>query len=129
MAAFPGRSRGVVRAALSLAILVAIYQWFLAQDVSAFAAVATNALSASAQHPTSPWSGRWRRFARVDGVMAMGREARGGAIADAEPSEAPPAASGQSPEDRTFSNPIIRLLLAASVGIVLNIIVRTQLGM
>eukprot|EP00419_Tripos_fusus_P054925 CAMPEP_0172811508 /NCGR_PEP_ID=MMETSP1075-20121228/9457_1 /TAXON_ID=2916 /ORGANISM="Ceratium fusus, Strain PA161109" /LENGTH=136 /DNA_ID=CAMNT_0013650939 /DNA_START=41 /DNA_END=451 /DNA_ORIENTATION=+ len=35
---------------------------------------------------------------------------------------------GPSAEDRTFSNPIIRFAVAISAGLVLNIIVRTQLG-
>eukprot|EP00408_Alexandrium_pacificum_P016363 CAMPEP_0171201418 /NCGR_PEP_ID=MMETSP0790-20130122/24479_1 /TAXON_ID=2925 /ORGANISM="Alexandrium catenella, Strain OF101" /LENGTH=130 /DNA_ID=CAMNT_0011666815 /DNA_START=47 /DNA_END=439 /DNA_ORIENTATION=+ len=35
----------------------------------------------------------------------------------------------RSPEERTFGNPIVRLLIAASVGLVLNIVVRTQFGL
>mmetsp|Transcript_77436 Transcript_77436/g.250531 ORF Transcript_77436/g.250531 Transcript_77436/m.250531 type:complete len:142 (+) Transcript_77436:69-494(+) len=35
----------------------------------------------------------------------------------------------RTPEQRTFNNPIVRLLFAASIGMVLNVIVRTQLGL
>eukprot|EP00929_Paragymnodinium_shiwhaense_P002486 TRINITY_DN102746_c0_g1_i1.p1 TRINITY_DN102746_c0_g1~~TRINITY_DN102746_c0_g1_i1.p1 ORF type:complete len:114 (-),score=17.20 TRINITY_DN102746_c0_g1_i1:54-395(-) len=79
-------------------------------------------------------------FVRGTGSVTAARQVllRGGTFRVVPPAQAgaeaggstdEPAAATKTPEERTFGNPLIRLLMAMSLGLALNIFVRSQMGM
>mmetsp|Transcript_96414 Transcript_96414/g.208055 ORF Transcript_96414/g.208055 Transcript_96414/m.208055 type:complete len:142 (+) Transcript_96414:1-426(+) len=60
--------------------------------------------------------------------MKAGDFSKAGAPKEEE-KKAPKGGPERTPEDRTFNNPVIRIALAVSAGLILNVFVRTQLGM